>query len=85
MSDLAGGQEQVHALSPRARIRAAGDVDQQSALDLADDGSRNAIELLVVLDEPVPVTSPVSLPLGEHDQTEIVFDFFEQDFDRLAG
>ena len=72
--DLAGWQEHVHA-----------DVDEQPAFDLAEDLPLDAVAFLVRRDDPFPVALPLGLAPGKLDQTLLVFDFFEQDFNLLAG
>ena len=71
--DLAGGQEHVHA-----------DVDQQTALDLLENLALDDVPFLVGADDLFPLANAVGLPLGEQDQSELIFDFFEQDRDLLT-
>ena len=71
--DLAGGQEHVHA-----------DVDQQAAFDLLENLALDDVPFLVSADDLFPLADAVGLPLGEQDQSEFVFDFFEQDRDFLT-
>ena len=66
--DLAGGQEDVHA-----------DVDEQAALDFAEDLAGDDVAFGVVFDHLFPLANAVGFAFREDDQSEFVFDFFKQD------
>lgn len=70
---LAGGQEHVDA-----------NIDEQAALDLADDLAFDNIALVVSADDFFPLANPIRLAAGKYDQADGVFKLFEQHFDSLA-
>ena len=72
--DLAGRQEHVHA-----------DVDQQAALDLPLHHPLDDVAFLLGADDVFPLADAVGLALGQQDQAELVFNFFEQHGHFVAG
>ena len=71
--DLARGQKDVDA-----------DVDEQAALDLAGDETRNDVPFLVAGDDVFPFLLTLRLAIAEDDGAGFVLDRFEQDLDRVA-
>ena len=77
--DLARRQEDVDA----------GDVDQQTTLDLAGDETGDHVVLVDALHHAQPVFDPARLPLGERDQPPLLLDLailelLEQHLDDVA-
>ena len=78
--DLARRQEDVDA----------GDVHQQTTLDLAGDETGDHVVLVDALHHAQPVFDPARLPLGERDQPPLLLDLtilelLEQDLDDVAN
>jgi len=77
--DLAGGEEHIDA-----------DIDEQTTLDLAGDGSGDDLAFLNGSHHRFPLDDLLSLALAEADHVSgffeivLVFDFFDQYLDRLA-
>ena len=68
--NLAGRQKDVDS-----------DVDQQSALDFAEDFTGDNVIFGVFGDDFFPLADPIGFSFREDNQTEFVFDFFEQNGD----
>ncbi len=82
--NLAGGQEDVDAAVAVVGDRFS-DVDEQAALDFADHDAVDDIAFFLRLNNAEPVLHPIGFPLGKHDQALFAFNFFEQDFNLVAG
>ena len=71
---LTGGQKDIGA-----------DVDEQTALDLAGDGSGDDVALLVLGDNRFPLGLTLGLAVGQDDGSRFVLGRFEQQGNLVAG
>ena len=71
--DLRGGQKDRHA-----------DIDEQAALDPADDLALDDVAFLLRVDDVFPAADRVGLALAQQDQSAFRVRVFEQDFDLPA-
>ena len=71
--DLRGGQEDRHA-----------DIDEQAALDPADDPALDDVAFLLGVDDVFPAPDHVGFAFAQQDQSALGVRVFEQDFDLRA-
>ena len=61
------------------------DVDQKSALDLAKNFSFDNIAFLLRLQQQFPTADAISFALRENNVSVLIFDFFQENIDIIAG